>query len=191
MLYWNSSLILDDVTERSGNGSGSSCEQDSDIELGWHRQVLLGGKEQPSAKEDLAFAILFLRYWLEVVEVLWAYFLCELIATATNFTLAQHGVCMFVSLGYVHGTARQPQSLLEQPVQRAFVCTGSCRGCKWGFGSVLSWWAVSDWCPSQAGGGLAGLCSCECCLVVIWRGDPVTCGSIVIQVGPYLPSEWS
>lgn len=62
LLYWNSSLILDDVTERSGNGSGSSCEQDSDIELGWHRQVLLGGKEQPSAKEDPAFAILFLRY---------------------------------------------------------------------------------------------------------------------------------
>lgn len=35
---------------------------------------------------------------------------------------------MFVGLGYVHGTARQPQSLLEQPVQRAFVCIGTVVG---------------------------------------------------------------
>lgn len=53
---------------------------------------------------------------------------------------------------------------------RERLCTGSC-WCWWGFGSVLSWWAIGGWCPSQAGGGLAGLCSCECCLMVIWGGD--------------------
>lgn len=104
------------------------------------------------AEEDAAFAIWFLSYRLKVMEV--KEFLYELMPIATNFTSAPvqglyvwlYGSAMNRTKPFGAACAESVCVHMEQPwaqveLQKHAVLVGS------------------DWCPSQAGGGLAQLCA--------------------------------
>lgn len=87
---------------------------------------------------------LFLRYWLEGMEAN-----CH----SNKFHCCPSLVFLLVWVMSI-ALPGSHKAFLEQPVQRAFVCTENCCWCWWSFGSVLPWWAVMTGVPAR--------------LVVVW-----------------------